>query len=387
MRTCVVKNYELKLTETFILAHVQGLDARVIHDQPPRLMGPAERRAPAPVRVAAKVLRRLPVPERGQRAATLEYGSLLKAAHADVVLAEYGTTGAGVWRACKALGLPLVVHFHGYDASRSGVLQRYAEEYRQMFDYASGVIVVSRAMRDQVLHLGASAATVVLNPCSVDLDSFELGSPDQAEPTFLAVGRLVEKKAPHLLALAFAEVRRQVPTARLRVIGDGELMRVVEDMIGGLGLRDAVDMLGAQPHDVVRKEMQKARAFVQHSAVAADGDSEGTPVSVLEASASGLPVVSTDHAGIPDAVLDGETGYIVPERDVAGMAAHMITLAQQPDLAAQLGRAGRARMEALFSHDLRLGRLKTLMQRVHLGEPLGDDLLIDPLEAPERSST
>ena len=387
MRTCLVKNGKIGLTETFILAHVDTLDASVIHGLPPRLMEPAGRRPSTPARLAARALRRLPVSRGKERAETLEYSSLLKTTGADIVLSEYGTTGVLVWRACEALGLPLVVHFHGYDASREEVLQRHAEEYRRMFDYASAIVVVSRAMREQVLRLGASPATIVLNPCSVDLEAFALGTPDQSAPTFLAVGRLVEKKAPHLLVLAFAEVRKHVPTAKLRIIGDGELRKVVEDLVVGLGLRDAVDLRGAQSHDVVREEMQNARAFVQHSVVASDGDSEGTPVSVLEASASGLPVVSTEHAGIPDAVLNGETGYIVPERDVAGMAARMITLAQQPDRAAQLGRAGRARMEALFGHDLRLGRLQSVMQRVHRGEPLGDDLLVDPLESSDRSAS
>lgn len=381
MRVCVVKNNYLTLTETFIQVHVAGLGAEVIHGQPPRLVGRGGRRAPAALRLAGRVFRRVSGPSGRQRGLTLEYASLLRATRADVVLAEYGTTGAAMWRACEAEDLPLVVHFHGYDASRTAVLERYADEYREMFDYASAVVVVSRAMRDRVVGLGAPAEKVVLNPCSVDLGAFSAGAPDQAPPTFLAVGRLVEKKAPHLLVLAFADVRRKVPEARLRIVGEGELMGVVADLVTGLGLGEAVDLLGAQPHEVVRQEMQRARAFVQHSVVAADGDSEGTPVSVLEAAASGLPVVSTSHAGIPDAVADGQTGFIVAERDVPGMAARMLDLARDPDLAARLGAAGRERVSALYGQALRMSRLRDVLQRAHDRVPMGDDLLWDPLEA------
>jgi colanic acid/amylovoran biosynthesis glycosyltransferase len=96
---------------------------------------------------------------------------------------------------------------------------------------------------------------------------------------------------------------------------------------------------------------------VQHSVVASDGNSEGMPNSILEASASGLPVVATRHAGIPEVVLDGETGFLVEERDVEGMARQMARLVMEPALAEELGRAGRKRMQESFSIDSRIARL------------------------------
>jgi Glycosyl transferases group 1 len=102
-----------------------------------------------------------------------------------------------------------------------------------------------------------------------------------------------------------------------------------------------VTFLGEQPHDVVAAELRGARAFVQHSITAVDGDSEGLPNSVLEASATGIPVVSTRHAGIPEIVVDGTTGYLVDEHDVPAMVTQMERLLGDPALAATLGRAGR----------------------------------------------
>jgi len=98
--------------------------------------------------------------------------------------------------------------------------------------------------------------------------------------------------------------------------------------------------------------------------VARDGDSEGTPVAVLEAGASALPVVSTRHANIPDVIVEGETGFLVDERDVRGMAAQMIKLAEQPELAAELGSANRQRIEQHFDMQNSLSRLPSILQGV-----------------------
>ena len=103
--------------------------------------------------------------------------------------------------------------------------------------------------------------------------------------------------------------------------------------------------------------MQTARAFVQHSMTAPSGDSEGTPVAILEASASGLPVIATNHGGIPGAVLDGVTGYLVDEGDIEAMSERMRKLAQEPELAGVLGAAARAHVELQFGLQDTLGRL------------------------------
>ena len=380
MNVCVVKNIEIQPTETFIQAHITNLDARVIDGRPPRLHGTGVRRPSGLARIAARLARQSPGKGGEQRARTLEYAHLFKAARPDVVLAEYGTTGAVVWEACKANGLPLVVHFHGYDASRADVLKSYAQGYQGMFEYASAVVAVSRVMRERLVSLGAPVEKVVLNPYPVDSAAFSVGRPDEAPPTFLAVGRLVEKKAPHLLLAAFAEVHRQFPDARLRIVGDGPLLDIVRDLVAGLHLNGAVDLLGSQPHSVVAEEMHRARAFVQHSVTASDGDMEGTPNSILEASASGLPVVSTDHAGIPDSVSDGVTGFIVAERDVRGMTERMLEVARDPALARRFGLAGRERVIRLYGKDLRLDRLRAILRQAYEGSPPSPDLLKDLID-------
>jgi glycosyltransferase involved in cell wall biosynthesis len=278
------------------------------------------------------------------------------------VLAEYGPAGVHVSEACRRLGIPLVVHFHGYDASRLDVLQAHLQNYPRLFNQAAAIIAVSRAMQSRIISLGADPLKVHNNPCGVDCEMFSCGDPGSAPPSLLAVGRFVEKKAPHLTLLAFAEARRQCRDARLRMIGTGPLWGPCRDLAIALGLGDSVTFLGAQAHSVVQKEMGHARAFIQHSVESSSGECEGTPVALLEAGASGLPVLSTYHAGIPDVVIHGETGYLVAERDVSGMAEYMVKVLQQSSIAQQLGQAARRRIEARFRMETSIQQLWAIIE-------------------------
>jgi glycosyltransferase involved in cell wall biosynthesis len=114
----------------------------------------------------------------------------------------------------------------------------------------------------------------------------------------------------------------------------------------------------------VAEEMRRARAFLQHSIRASDGDSEGTPVAILEAQASGLPVIATRHAGIPDVVLDGRTGFLVAEGDVNGMAEKIARLGEDAGLAAELGVEGRSHVLERFTMERSVASLWRIIEQV-----------------------
>jgi colanic acid/amylovoran biosynthesis glycosyltransferase len=228
---------------------------------------------------------------------------------------------------------------------------------------------VSRDMERALLSLGAKRERLFYNPYGVDTTVFTAAPPAAVPPVFVAVGRFVEKKAPHLVVLAFAEVRNACPDARLLMVGDGPLLGATQHLARALGLGDAVEFLGPRAHAEVAAIMRQARAFVQHSVIAGDGDSEGTPVAILEAGAAGLPVVATRHGGIPDAVVSGQTGLLVDEGDVHAMAQCMVRLAIDPTLAARLGSAARERICAEFSMDkATAGLLRILEGALNSGE-------------------
>src|SRR5579862_1372750 len=279
----------------------------------------------------------------------------------DAVLVEFGNVAIQAMDACRRLRLPLIVHFHGFDVHSRSMLERYGTRYAELFDQAAALVVVSRTMEEALIALGAPTDKTHYVPNGVDPTQFAGASPAESPPTFVSVGRFVEKKAPQLTIAAFASVWRTHAEARLRMIGDGKLLGACRDLVSGLGLDGAVDFLGTQPHAVVADELRTARAFVQHSLVAFDGDSEGMPVSILEASAAGLPVVSTRHAGITEIVADGETGFLVEEHDVSAMARHMERLVTDPTLAAALGERGKRRIADQFSMEASIARLSEVI--------------------------
>lgn len=363
-KICIVGPKTPEASSTFIRAHIRRLAnvCSVVHWEnglPATISGPAlsQQVGSRVFRKASRWLSNQP----WNHEVTVGYRNVLRSERPDVVLAEYGVFGARVLNACKSEQIPLVVHFHGYDASVEPLIEKYRKEYTQVFQYASAIIAVSRVMQKKLISLGCDTDKVIYSPYGIDCDTFKDANPPASDPTFVAVGRLVEKKAPYLTILAFSKVLDQVPEARLRIIGDGRLMSVCEDVCIASGVSHAVDLLGAAPHDVVAEEMRNARGFLQHSVTAANGDSEGTPLAILEAGAMGLPVVSTRHAGIPDVVLEGETGFLVHERDVSTMSDRILRLAQSPELAGDLGRSAARRIRQYFTIEKSIANLSSIL--------------------------
>lgn len=349
--------------ETFVRAHAEGLPANVtlIHDFPPKIGDQPILSQSLSSRARRKMWRRLMQRQWGWET-TSAYMKVFRNVRADAVLAEFGQTGVVALEACKRTNVPLIVHFHGADISKKAVLEMFGDAYRVLLREAQAIIAVSRTMEAKLLAMGAPPEKVYYNPCGVNCDEFVGDRITGEQPVFLAVGRFVEKKAPHLTLLAFAQVHRRHPEAQLRMIGNGPLLDACRDLAEGFGLSQAVTFLDIQPHTVIQQEMRRARAFVQHSVEALSGDCEGTPVAILEAGASGLPIVSTRHAGIPDVVIEERTGLLVDERDVNGMAAQMIRLIENPRLAEKLGDAAREHIKAHFSMQHSLHRLWSVIE-------------------------
>jgi len=275
----------------------------------------------------------------------------LKRENFDAILCHFGPQGAQISNVCHRAGVPLVVHFHGYDAFVHQTIAEYSGAYRNMFEKAAYIIAVSEDMRKQLVGLGATVGKVILRPYGVDTTMFIDAQPAINGKVLLFVGRFTAKKDPVSLLKAFHHARQAVPDARLIMIGRGELHQLVLKTIDELNLQDSVEILGWQKPEEIARRMQQARAYVQHSVFAPNGDSEGSPVSIIEAAGSGLPVVSTRHAGIKESVIEGVTGYLVDEGDWQGMGENMIKLLNDAELAGKMGQAGRRHI--LEHYDIR----------------------------------
>lgn len=257
-----------------------------------------------------------------------------------------------------------MVHFHGYDAHSNEILSRHHEEYRKMFRHAAALIAVSRHMEEKLRSLGAPGSKLHYVPYFVDPSRFPPVEIQENANVMLSVGRFVEKKSPHLTILAFSKVLESRPECVLEMIGDGPLLGPCRTLAKALGVEHAIRFHGAREHEYVRKRMSEACVFVQHSIESSNGDCEGTPVAVLEAQCSGLPVIATRHAGIRDVVLHEQTGFLCGEGDANSMARMMNTVLSM-NLAERkaMSRNARARVLEHFNEKTTLLRLTGIIQQ------------------------
>src|ERR1041384_2646572 len=149
----------------------------------------------------------------------------------EAVLAEFGPTATLVMDVCRDLQIPLIAHFHGFDAYRRVTLDTYGDRYKQLFESAAAIIAVSHDMQAQLRKLGALEHKTHYNPYGVETEMFKGATPLESAPTFVAIGRFVNKKAPLLTFLAFSMAREKVPDPRLVMIGDGPLGEACRKMI------------------------------------------------------------------------------------------------------------------------------------------------------------
>ena len=292
----------------------------------------------------------------------MAFHNSLKQNKIQVVLAQYGTTAHRIVSVCASLKIPLVTHFHGFDASIKEVVEG-CSFYKEVFTYSTFVIVVSREMEKMLVEIGCPQDKIVYNPCAPQTE-FSKIKPAYTKKQFVAIGRFTDKKAPYYTILAFKEVLEKHPKANLVIAGDGILYNTCQNLIKLYKLEKNISLLGIISPEDFRMLLKESLAFVQHSITSINGDMEGTPVAVLEASAAGLPVISTNHAGIPDVILDGETGLLSNEHDVKTMSSNMIKLLDNVDLAKTLGSNGKTRINKYFNMKQHLNKLQTVLDRV-----------------------
>lgn len=289
--------------------------------------------------------------------------ALLRQDRVDLVFVQYGTLGSDLTESCRNVGIPLIVHFHGFDATIKETLKQYRTRYLRMFDYAYRIISVSHVMTSRLVAMGCPVEKIRYNPCAPRGMFCEI-EPKYAKRQLIGVGRFVEKKAPHQTIRAFRKVLDNEPDVKLILAGNGPLMESCQCLVKELGMENNVELPGVISPEQLRDYLTESMVFVQHSVTAPDGDMEGTPVAVLEASGAGLPVVSTRHAGIPDIIIEGETGYLVDENDVEEMAKYILLLINDMDLIRKLGESGKENVINNFSFDKHISKLSEIIQGV-----------------------
>lgn len=285
------------------------------------------------------------------------YLKILKKCDAKLIHAHFGVEGVYALPLARALNIPLIVTFHGFDAttsntalvkSRSPSWLNYARLRKRLAKEGDLFICVSEFIRDRVIALGFPPEKTHVHYIGINSKSIQPRPPENEQPIVLHVARLVEKKGTEYLIRAFHKVKEQYPDVKLMIIGAGPLKEQLENLTASLNLTDSVIFAGAMSHADVLANMQKAAVLVLPSVHSKTGDAEGLGMVLLEAAAYGLPLIGTKHGGIPEVIIDGQTGYLVPERDSDSLAEKIIKIMSSKDDRLEMGRNARKLIELNF---------------------------------------
>lgn len=282
----------------------------------------------------------------------------LRAGGFDLIHAHFGPGAVYALPYALRHRLPLVVTFHGYDVPvllGSDVYKpeywRYGLAWRVLRRRIDRFLAASLDLRDLLLRLGAPPERVHLYHLGVDVPTYRREPAARDHVEILMIGRFVEKKGHEYALRAFAQVaRRPAASAPVRLVflGDGEREGAMRALAAELGVADRVEFAGAVPHKEVARRLAATDVVMAPSVTAANGDRESGILVLKEAGASSLPVIGTYHGGLPEIVDDGRTGFLVAERDVDALADRLARLVDAPTLRAEMGLAGRRKMEVEY---------------------------------------
>jgi colanic acid/amylovoran biosynthesis glycosyltransferase len=276
---------------------------------------------------------------------------ILRDARARVLHIYFGHIGVHLLPLLEITHVPAIVSFHGADLGIDVDKPAHLALSRRMFDRAALLLVRSESLAKKLADLGADSGRIRLHRTGIPLGEipFQKRVPP-ADGAWLCVQacRLIPKKGLTTTIRAFAEFAREYPKATLAIAGEGPQLEELKALTRKFGIENRVDFTGFLPQAELRALYARAHFFLHPSETAADGDQEGVPNSMLEAMASGLPVFATIHGGIPEAVERGTSGWLVAERDHAGLAHALLTLAKTESHYSKMSAAAATRVSALF---------------------------------------
>ncbi len=262
-----------------------------------------------------------------------EYGvlaRLMERRDADLMHVYFGHTGVHLLPFIQRWPKPVVVSFHGMDIQTRAHDASYEVKLRELLQSATLVLARSDSLLARLSELGCSESKLRMNRTGIPLDQFpyvERESPRNGAWHFVQACRLIEKKGVDDALHAFAKFTAKFPKAHFTVAGDGPLRGELERLTGELALHEKVTFAGFLKGTELKELYHCAHVFIHPSRMTADHNQEGVPNSMLEAMATGLPVIATLHGGIPEAVRDGVSGILVTEHNRAALLDAMNTLA------------------------------------------------------------
>jgi colanic acid/amylovoran biosynthesis glycosyltransferase len=262
--------------------------------------------------------------------------------------------------------IPVVVSFHGSDVAGSMVSAGYSAALAELFALATLVPCRSEQLAAKVARLGCpEAKTRLMRTVVPDLPFVQREPPGDGAWRIVQAARLVPKKGVSTALRAFEVFGRQHPRATFTIAGEGPLKEELQRTASRLGIGHRVQFAGFLSQSALQDLFLRSHVFV-HPSETAGGDVEGIPNAMLEAMASGLPVVSTHHGGIPEVIEHGRNGLLCGEGDVAGIASALLRLAGEPSLYRALAGQGADSVREQFSKERQVAAVEEIYNEASL---------------------
>jgi colanic acid/amylovoran biosynthesis glycosyltransferase len=293
-----------------------------------------------------------------------EYGvlaRLLERRSADLMHVYFGHTGVHLLPFIQRWPKPTVVSFHGMDIQTRAHDPSYEAKLRELLKSTTLVLARSHSLLDRLRELDCPESKIRLNRTGIPLDRFpkiERAAPQDGAWHFVQACRLIEKKGIDDALHAFTPFAAAHPKALLTIAGEGPLREPLEKLRDDLKLGDRVQFTGFLKGDELCALYHRAHVFIHPSRMTEDQNQEGVPNSMLEAMATGLPVLATLHGGIPEAVRDGVNGLLVAERDRKGLYDSMNWLTDDPGRWRIMGDAASAQVREDFESAAQIEKLE-----------------------------
>jgi glycosyltransferase involved in cell wall biosynthesis len=262
---------------------------------------------------------------------------------------------------------PSIVSFHGADVTVDMNKPAYREAAQQMLAAVKLVLVRSESLKRALTNLGCDPKKIELQRTGIPLEEFpfhERSFPTNGEWRFVQAGRLIEKKGLPVSFRAFAVFLRQYPNATLTIAGEGPLLGDLQKLARELSIDERVLFAGFTSQKELRDIYYGSHIFLHPSQTGHDGNQEGVPNSMLEAMATGLPVFATQHGGIPEAIENGVSGVLVPERDHEALAQALLNAARDPGFLSRIARNGADAVRKNFDLTTQAQRLEDIYLRL-----------------------
>lgn len=280
---------------------------------------------------------------------------------ADLLHVYFGHTGVHLLPFLKNWPKPALVSFHGMDIMERDNEPGYGARLRELLQTLPMVLARSESLAERLAAFGCSRSKIRINRTGIPMDGFpftQRTAPSDGTWRLIQASRFIEKKGIFVTLAAFAEFRKIYPQATLVLAGEGPLEGKLREAAAELGITNAVSYTGFLQQQQLADAYASAHLFLHPSQTTEKGDQEGVPNSMLEAMATGLPVVATVHGGIPEAATSGEDGFLVPERDTPGVANALLTIAGNPSLYEQLSRTAATSVREKFEQGRSIAKLE-----------------------------